>query len=101
MSNEDLLSALEERIDTLLSIIEEKDLKVRDMTSVIGKNGNVISRLENRVQSLSKVKNDYDNIKKFLAFSIKDNYILSMKNKHTQNKISSLIYKLDNVLKKD
>lgn len=95
MTNDGLFTVLETRVDNLLCIIEQYESDIKLLRSELSVSTKDLSTLKAKLRDYDKVSHDYNFLKKMLAFSIKDNYILSMKNKQTKDKIQSIIAKLD------
>ncbi len=100
VEQEDLFSVLENKIESLLSISEQNDEKICLLEEDIRKKAVSLSEMEAELTDHTDRLKDYGTLKKFLAFSIKDNYILSMKNMQTRERIKQLLNKLDSALKK-
>lgn len=101
MVKEDLFSVLEDRIDTLLNQIKDKEEKVSCLEAGIKKSAGEITALQKEILDSRNSKNTNNTLKKFLAFSIKDNYILNIRNEQTKKRIRTLINKLDLAFDKD
>jgi hypothetical protein len=100
MEYEDLFSVLEDRVESLLGLVEQKDERLKLLEKNCENQITELSFLQQDLAVCRETAHGYSTIKKFLAFSIKDNYILKRKNEQTRERIRSLLDKLDLVLRK-